>query len=90
MKYHFDVTVSVEQQTGEVLAAYFRLRKGRVARTREYESGVLYADFNAKGELLGVEMLAPCKIASLNRIALKEPEGAEFIRRSMPTELTPA
>mgnify|MGYP001578007787 FL=1 len=40
----------------EADAAYFRVRKGKVARTIELQKWLL-ADTNAKGALLGVEML---------------------------------
>jgi len=52
MKYNFEFSMSVETHTGEPLAAYFRVRRGKVARTREFKDGILYADYNSKGELL--------------------------------------
>ncbi len=45
--------VSYDQEAD---AAYFRVRKGKVARTIELQKWLL-ADTNAKGALLGVEML---------------------------------
>jgi uncharacterized protein YuzE len=38
------------------LAAYVRIREGRVADTVEYTS-YLFADYDASGNLLGVEIL---------------------------------
>ena len=90
MKYSFEFSMSVETQTGEPLAAYFRVRRGRVARTREFKDGVLFADYNSKWELLGVELLGPCKVCDLEKTAIEEPEAQNFMRRSAPRDMVPA
>ena len=83
-KHTFAVSVEVNQATGEVIAVYFRVRKGKSARTQEFANGNLFADYNSNGDLLGVEMLAPCSIRILERVTQSEPETQQFVRRSVP------
>ena len=85
-KQAFDVSIEVDETTGEVAAVYFQFRKGESKEVREYHDGDVFADFNAKGELLGIEMLAPCSIAVLDKI-VSESESQQFIRRSIPREM---
>lgn len=86
MKFNFELSVEVENQTGELLAVYFQVRKGSVAETKEYQEGAVFADYNSRGDLLGIELLAPCRIAVLDKIA-KDGPAKKFIRRSVPREL---
>jgi hypothetical protein len=83
--------VSVDEQTGFIRAAYLRVRKGKVAETQEVSEGSAFADYSAKGLLLGVELLAPCKVNVLDRIAAHEPEPVKrFLRGGPPRELVHA
>lgn len=82
-KFSFQVTIETHDQTGSVIAVYFRFRKGRSATVREYADGNVFADYNRRGELLGIEMLAPCKVSVLNDIA-KITQAKEFIRKTIP------
>ena len=83
--------VSVNEETGSVRAAYLRVREGEVAETREVAEGRAFADYDATGALLGVELLAPCEIAVLDRVAAQEPEPVKrFLRGSAPRELISA
>jgi len=83
----FDVSIEVDHQTGEVQAAYFRVRKGKTAETREFENGNLFADYDNAGNLLGVEMLAPCKVSVFDRISAPEPHVKKFLKRSAPRDM---
>lgn len=82
----FKVDVSVDEASGRLLAAYFRVRRGKVADTGEVVDGRVNADYDAAGRLLGVEMLAPCAASVLDQLAA-EPEVKAFIRRTAPAEL---
>lgn len=83
--------LSVDEQTGIVRAAYLRVRKGQVAETREVVEGRVFADYDANGTLLGIELLAPCNLEELTRIAAQEPEAVKrFLSGSAPRELVPA
>lgn len=79
----FRVAVETNNHTGEVMAVYFQLRKGKSALVKEYADGNVFADYDKKGELLGLEMLAPCKVSVLNKIATQEP-ARQFIKKSIP------
>lgn len=83
--------VSIDEKTGLVRAAYLRVRKGKVEETQEVSEGSAFADYAADGLLLGVELLAPCKVKVLDRIAANEPEPVKrFLRGGPPRELVHA
>lgn len=54
----FKVSVEKSKTTGELLAAYVRVQKGTVARTKELVKGRVFADYGKCGEILGVEILS--------------------------------
>ena len=86
-----ELSVSVDERTGIVRAAYVRVRQGEVDETREVAPGIAFADYDANGLLLGVELLAPCEIAVLDKIGAAEPEPVRrFLRGSPPRELVSA
>jgi uncharacterized protein YuzE len=87
MKHDFDVNVEVQNQTGEVLAVYFQSRKGKSAETREFDNGRVFADYDKRGRLLGIELLGPTQIAVLDQITMKEPETQRFVHRSVPRQM---
>ena len=94
-KPQFRVTVETEDATGDVLAAYFQFRKGKQDHVKEYAGGAAIADFDKNGYLLGVELLAPCKVTIVDEIAKTEPLGVRssvkrFMRNTAPRELVPA
>ena len=81
--FSFGVHVETHDQTGEVLAVYFQVRKGKTKSTKEYASGDLFADYDKHGTLLGIEMLGPCRAAVLDKIATGRSEK-RFVRRAVP------
>jgi hypothetical protein len=84
----FKVRFEVDEQTGEPLAAYFRIREGEVAETKEVVEGSAFADYDADGWLLGVELLAPCRGLILDRLTAEEPEPVKsFVTRTAPRSL---
>jgi hypothetical protein len=83
-----ELNVSVDEKTGHVRAAYFRVRAGEVSETREVAEGRAFADYDASGLLLGIELLAPCELEVLEDLAAAEPEPIrQFLRSSPPREL---
>lgn len=90
MKNHFGVSIEVDNATGDILAVYFRVRTGKSVRTEEVADGIVFADYNARGELLGVEMLGPCPVSVLEDITSEEPEARRFVSRSAPREMVHA
>ena len=90
MTYSFGMAVENDKRTGQIKAVYFRIRQGKAAKTKEFDRGNVFVDYNKRGELLGVEMLAPSRIEVLDKIAIDEPESKKFLRNSVPREMAPA
>jgi hypothetical protein len=91
-KMHYRVHIETESATGDVLAVYFQIRRGKSHECREFQDGAVFADYNKKGELLGVEMLAPCSVSIVDTIASNEPaalrqHAKRFLRNSGPRQL---
>lgn len=84
----FRVEISFDDTTGDPVAAYLRVREGKVFETKEISEGVAFADYAADGFLLGIELLAPCQVAVLDRASEKEPESVrQFLRRGVRKEM---
>jgi hypothetical protein len=91
----FKVTLETDKSTGELLAVYFQIRRGKATTVKEVVDGAAFANYDRKGRLLGVELLAPCKITVLNQLAAREPEQyrgkiKRFINDSMPKKMVVA
>ncbi len=87
----FRVETSIDDDTGDLVAVYLRVRAGDVAETKEVEEGIVYADYDSHGELLGIELLGSCDIAVLERVTANEPEAVKhFLRSGAPRGLVPA
>ncbi len=82
-KFSFRVTVETHDRIGSVVAVYFQIRKGKTKTTREYADGDLFADYDRRGQLLGIELLAPCRATVLDRITKKAAER-RFVRDAIP------
>jgi hypothetical protein len=83
-KPRFRVNVSTDETTGKLIAAYFHIRDGKSAETVEIEEDRAYADYDGDGQLLGVELLAPCRVKVLDSITKKEPEEVRRFLHSTP------
>jgi uncharacterized protein YuzE len=75
LKVNPQIKVTRSPSTGEMEAAYIKIRDGVVAETRDAdEHGNAFADYDESGVLLGIELLAPCTARVLDRIAMDGPE----------------
>ena len=84
----FTLEASFDDKTGQPVAAYLRVRAGEVAKTEEVQEGYAYADYDADGLLLGIELLGPCTVEVLDSITEDEPEPVRrFLRGGAPREL---
>lgn len=88
----FLVSVETDKRTGALLAVYFQIRRGKAAEVREVADGTAFANYDRKGRLLGVEILGPCQITVLTKLAQKEPEKyknriKDFFQDSMPRKM---
>jgi len=84
----FELSVS-GRGDGTIEAAYVYLSKKKVARTKEIVEDALLADYDAKGQLIGIEILAPINITRIARL-VEQPQRApflRFLRHSAPQEL---
>jgi len=80
--------IEVDNKTGKVVAVYFYVRRGKVAETKEYVEGKALADYDRKGNLLGIELLGPCKVQVLDKISRREPASIKnFLRGSIPRDM---
>lgn len=84
--------VETDNRTGEILAVYFQIRRGKAATVNELQDGVAYANYDRKGRLLGIELLEPCEVQCLTRIAEKEPAKFQnrvknFFKSSIPRKM---
>lgn len=80
--------IETDQDTREILAVSFRFRAGKVDETREFDNGNILADYDTNGNLLTIEVLAPCRIQVLTeRVARREPrEVREMIKQQLPAK----
>ena len=84
----FKLEASFDNRTGQAIAVYLRVREGGVVRTEEVKEGYAYADYDADGLLLGIELLGPCEVAVLESLAEGESEPVKrFLRGGLPREL---
>jgi uncharacterized protein YuzE len=91
-KLNFGLSIDTDNASGEVVAVYFQIRKGRSHETREFADGAAFADYNANGELIGIELLAPCRVSIVDQLAANEPlevrrKTKRFLRESGPRRM---
>jgi uncharacterized protein YuzE len=89
---NLSVSIETDNATGTVIAVYFQIRSGKARTTREYEGGKAFADYNHKGELIGIELLAPCSVTVVDQLAADEPaefrkKAKKFMRESGPASM---
>ena len=87
----FEISVS-GRDDGTLEAIYIRFQDGTVSETKEIMDDVLLADYDRRGELLGIEILAPVKISDLMRL-VEEPRKRpfrKFIKQTAPEEFVHA
>lgn len=90
MEFSFQVDVSTDSATGNVISVYFQMREGKAATVREFEKGNVFVNYDKDGNLLGIEMLAPAKISVLDKITRGHPEMKRFVRRTVPRQMVGA
>jgi len=82
-EYSFRVSIETHDKTAQVVAAYFQVRKGKVKVAKEYADGNAFADYDSRGKLLGIELLAPCRASVLDGIAAPAP-AKRFVQGAVP------
>lgn len=74
---------------GTLEAVYICVGDGKVARTEEIIEDILLADYNRRGDLVGIEILAPVKIQRITSL-VDQPRRRtlrRFIKERAPEEL---
>lgn len=94
-KFAFAVMLTHNNDTGDLKAVYFRLRRGAPHETREFANGFAFADYSHEGYLLGIELLGPCSVTIVDRIAANESPADRrrmkaFVKDSGPRSIVAA
>lgn len=88
-KVGFELSVSARDD-GTIEAVYISLKRdAKVVKTRELSEDILLGDYNASGDLVGIEILAPVKISNLVDLVEepKKPSFRKFVKHAAPREL---
>lgn len=90
-QFHFGLQTTVDDETGALISVYFQIRHGRVKETREFADGLAFADYDASGHLLGIELIGPCSVKVVDQLAANEAvmfrrKTKEFMIRSGPAK----
>ncbi|MBN1512874.1 MAG: DUF2283 domain-containing protein [Phycisphaerae bacterium] len=83
----FEISTSARGD-GTLEAVYIRLARGKVARTVEIVEDIVLADYNSRGRLLGIELLAPVRLPDIANL-IDTPRRAGFrkaVRKAAPQE----
>jgi uncharacterized protein YuzE len=86
MSFSFRVSVETDLRSGRIMAVYLRIRKGKAAKSVEYCDGAAFANYDRRGDLIGIELLAPCRLSVLNKIAV-QPQVWQFIGNAIPRKM---
>jgi uncharacterized protein YuzE len=87
----FELSVS-GRDDGTVEALYITLSAKKVVKTREVIPDVLLVDYDSRGDVVGIEILAPVKISRVTRLvdAPRRRPLRRFIEESAPGEMVHA
>ncbi len=74
----FELSISASAD-GAVQAVYIRLHSNKIARTREIVEDIVMADYDRRGQLVGIEILAPVRLQIISRL-VDQPRRRPFRR----------
>ena len=94
-EFHFECVVTTDDATGDLLAVYFHIRKGKVHETHEFANGNVFADYDKQGLLLGIELLGPSNVSIVDKLAKQESleirkKTKQFMREVGPRKMVAA
>lgn len=84
----FKLSISASAE-GALQAVYIRLRTNKIARTREIVEDIVMADYDGRGQLVGIEILAPVSLKVICRL-VDQPRRRpfrRFVREQAPGDL---
>jgi uncharacterized protein YuzE len=81
----FELSLS-SNEDGSIDTLYIRFKKGKVKRTRKIIEDTVLADYDENDNVLGVEVLAPVKLAELAKLVEQPRRNSfrKFVRDSGP------
>ena len=85
-KIQFEISLTAGPD-GRLVAGYIHLRKAKAARTKVIVEDTVLADYDSRGNLIGIEILGPVKIQILTRL-VDSPNRVAF-RRFATANLPP-
>jgi uncharacterized protein YuzE len=84
----FEISTSARDD-GTIEAVYIYFAHKPVAETREIKGDALLADFDAQGNIIGLEILAPVKFSDILDLVepLRRAPFEKFVRQAAPPSL---
>ena len=74
---------------GTLQAVYIRLRTNKIVRTKEIVDDIVMADYDGRGQLVGIEILAPVSLRIISNL-VDQPRRRpfrKFVRERAPDDL---
>ncbi len=86
---NFELSVS-GRDDGTIEAIYITLLPDEAAKTVEVERDQIMVDYNANGEIVGIEVLAPVKVSQLTGLLGEKQRSSfqKFVRTTFPESFT--
>ena len=84
----FKLSISASAD-GALQAVYIRLRTNKIARTKEIVDDIVMADYDGRGRLVGIEILAPVSLKIITKL-VDQPRRRpfrRFVREQAPQDL---
>ncbi len=84
----FEISIS-GRNDGTLEAVYITVRDGMAAKTKEVIEDILLADYDNRGRLVGIEILAPVKISKLTPLVdeKRRKPFRNFVKMQAPQDL---
>lgn len=84
----FKLSISASAD-GTVQAVYIRLRTNKITRTKEIVEDIVMADYDGRGQLVGIEILAPVSLRIIVKL-VDQPRRrpfSKFVKKRAPGDL---
>lgn len=84
----FEISIS-GRDDGTLEAVYITLRDGKAHKTKEVVQDIVLADYDSRGRLIGIEILAPVKISKLTPLVEQKRRKPfrDFVTKQAPRDL---
>lgn len=92
---NYRIFIETDPASGTIQAVYLQVRTGKAVDVLEFGDGDALANYNRAGELLGIEILAPCGFQIFESIIkTEEPKQRKhtrkFVRGAVPQQMVAA